>query len=152
MYLKIRLNMPIPAIPATGRSVGFTAVKRSWTGLSSRKELLTRSKCFWHQPGSTYADIRIDHMKRIRELNLDGYAIGGLAVGARKKCNRIIEAVEPEMPADKPRYLMGVGTPVNILEAVHRGSISSVRHAFQKRPAWTCVYLGGVPKPDERKI
>lgn len=72
--------------------------------------------------GSTYADIRIDHMKRIRELNLDGYAIGGLAVGeSAEEMYRIIEAVEPEMPADKPRYLMGVGTPVNILEAVHRG-------------------------------
>ena len=72
--------------------------------------------------GSTYADIRIDHMKKIRELNLDGYAIGGLAVGeSAEEMYRVIEAVTPEMPADKPRYLMGVGTPVNILEAVRRG-------------------------------
>lgn len=72
--------------------------------------------------GSTYEDLRIDHMKRIAELDLPGYAIGGLAVGDEAdEMYRIIEAVEPHMPADKPRYLMGVGTPVNILEAVHRG-------------------------------
>ncbi len=72
--------------------------------------------------GSTYADLRVEHMKKIRELDLDGYAIGGLAVGeSAEEMYRIIEAVEPEMPKDKPRYLMGVGTPVNILEAVRRG-------------------------------
>ena len=72
--------------------------------------------------GSTYEDLRIDNMKRIAELDLPGYAIGGLAVGEEAdEMYRIIEAVEPHMPADKPRYLMGVGTPVNILEAVHRG-------------------------------
>lgn len=72
--------------------------------------------------GSTYEDLRIDNMRQIRELDLDGYAIGGLAVGeSAEEMYRIIEAVEPEMPKDKPRYLMGVGTPVNILEAVHRG-------------------------------
>ena len=72
--------------------------------------------------GSTYADLRIEHMRRIRELDLDGYAIGGLAVGeSAEEMYRIIETVEPEMPQDKPRYLMGVGTPVNILEAVKRG-------------------------------
>lgn len=72
--------------------------------------------------GSTYEDLRIAHMKEIRALDLDGYAIGGLAVGeSAEEMYRIIEAVEPEMPRDKIRYLMGVGTPVNILEAVHRG-------------------------------
>ncbi|MCI1964729.1 MAG: tRNA guanosine(34) transglycosylase Tgt [Oscillospiraceae bacterium] len=72
--------------------------------------------------GSTYEDLRIDCMKRIRDLDLDGYAIGGLAVGeSSKDMYRIIEAVTPEMPQDKPRYLMGVGTPENILEAVRRG-------------------------------
>lgn len=72
--------------------------------------------------GSTYEDLRINHMDQIAELDLDGYAIGGLAVGEEAdEMYRIIEAVEPHMPADKPRYLMGVGTPVNILEAVHRG-------------------------------
>ena len=72
--------------------------------------------------GSTYEDLRIQHMKAIRELDLDGYAIGGLAVGeSAEEMYQIIEAVEPEMPKDKIRYLMGVGTPVNILEAVYRG-------------------------------
>ena len=72
--------------------------------------------------GSTYEDLRVGHMREIRKLNLDGYAIGGLAVGEpAEEMYRIIEAVEPEMPVDKPRYLMGVGTPVNILEAVRRG-------------------------------
>lgn len=72
--------------------------------------------------GSTYEDLRIDHMKRIAELDLDGYAIGGLAVGeSADEMYRIIDAVEPYMPKDKPRYLMGVGTPVNILEAVNLG-------------------------------
>ena len=72
--------------------------------------------------GSTYEDLRIEHMKQIRELDLPGYAIGGLAVGeSAQEMYRIIEAVEPEMPADKPRYLMGVGTPDNILESVRRG-------------------------------
>ena len=72
--------------------------------------------------GSTYEDLRIAHMLKIAELDLDGYAIGGLAVGEEtEEMYRIIDAVEPYMPKNKPRYLMGVGTPVNILEAVHRG-------------------------------
>ena len=72
--------------------------------------------------GCTYEDLRVKHMKQIAELGLDGYAIGGLAVGEpAPEMYRVIEAVEPFMPKDKPRYLMGVGTPVNILEAVHRG-------------------------------
>lgn len=72
--------------------------------------------------GSTYEDLRIDHMKQIAELDLDGYAIGGLAVGEKtEEMYRIIDAVEPFMPAQKPRYLMGVGTPCNILEATHLG-------------------------------
>lgn len=72
--------------------------------------------------GSTYADIRADHMKEIAELDLDGYAIGGLAVGeSAEEMYNTIDVVEPFMPVDKPRYLMGVGTPVNILEAVYRG-------------------------------
>jgi len=72
--------------------------------------------------GGTYSDLRIENMKQIAELNTDGYAIGGLAVGeSTEDMYRIIEAVEPFMPADKPRYLMGVGTPLNILEAIDRG-------------------------------
>lgn len=72
--------------------------------------------------GCTYDDLRIWHMKEIAKLDLDGYAIGGLAVGEPKEdMYRIISAVEPYMPADKPRYLMGVGTPGNIIEGVSRG-------------------------------
>ena len=72
--------------------------------------------------GSTYEDLRIKHMQEIAELDLDGYAIGGLAVGeSTEDMYHIIEAVEPHMPKNKIRYLMGVGTPANILEAVHRG-------------------------------
>ena len=72
--------------------------------------------------GSTYDDLRIEHMKQIAELDLDGYAIGGLAVGeSTEEMYHVIETVEPFMPKDKPRYLMGVGTPSNILEAVDRG-------------------------------
>ena len=72
--------------------------------------------------GGTYADIRVDHMKRIAELDLPGYAIGGLAVGeTAQEMYDIIDAVEPYMPQEKTRYLMGVGTPSNIIEAVARG-------------------------------
>ena len=72
--------------------------------------------------GGTYDDLRVENMCRIAELDLPGYAIGGLAVGEEtEEMYRIIEAVEPHMPKDKPRYLMGVGTPVNIIEAVWRG-------------------------------
>ena len=72
--------------------------------------------------GGTYEDLRIAHMQMIREVPCEGYAIGGLAVGEpTEEMYRIIDAVEPHMPADKPRYLMGVGTPCNLLEAVHMG-------------------------------
>lgn len=72
--------------------------------------------------GCTYEDLRVEHMKQIAELDLDGYAIGGLAVGEpAEDMYRIISAVEPHMPKDKIRYLMGVGTPGNIIEAVSRG-------------------------------
>ncbi len=72
--------------------------------------------------GCTFEDLRIKHMEEIIKLDLDGYAIGGLAVGeATEDMYRIIDAVEPIMPKNKPRYLMGVGTPSNIIEAVARG-------------------------------
>lgn len=72
--------------------------------------------------GAVYDDIRIEHAKRISELDLDGYAVGGLAVGeTHEEMYRILDSVVPYLPADKPTYLMGVGTPVNILEAVDRG-------------------------------
>ncbi len=72
--------------------------------------------------GGTYKDLRLEHMKQIRELDLPGYAIGGLAVGEPAEVMyEIIETLHPEMPADRPRYLMGVGTPQNIVEGVYRG-------------------------------
>ena len=72
--------------------------------------------------GAIYEDIRIEHAQQIRELDLDGYAVGGLAVGeSHEEMYRILDAVVPELPVDKPTYLMGVGTPANILEAVDRG-------------------------------
>ena len=72
--------------------------------------------------GGIYADIRIEQAKAIADMDLDGYAIGGLAVGeSHEEMYRIIESVEPHLPKDKPIYLMGVGTPANILEAVERG-------------------------------
>ncbi len=81
-----------------------------------------RQMLFGINQGATYDDLRVNHMKQIAELGLDGYAIGGLAVGEPAEVMyHIIEEVEPFAPKDKPRYLMGVGTPVNILEAVNRG-------------------------------
>lgn len=72
--------------------------------------------------GATFKDIRIEHMKKIADLDLPGYAIGGLAVGeTHQEMYDTIEAVEEYMPKDKPRYLMGVGTPSNIIESVYRG-------------------------------
>ena len=72
--------------------------------------------------GATFPDLRVWHMKEIAQIDCDGYAIGGLAVGEPTEVMyEIIDAVEPYMPADKPRYLMGVGTPCNILEGVHLG-------------------------------
>lgn len=81
-----------------------------------------RQMLFGINQGCTYDDIRIEHMKQIREIDCDGYAIGGLAVGEPTDVMyHVIETVEPFMPKDKPRYLMGVGTPSNIIEAVWRG-------------------------------
>lgn len=72
--------------------------------------------------GAVYADIRIEHAKRIADMDLDGYAIGGLAVGeSHEEMYYIIEETVPYLPKDKPTYLMGVGTPANILEGVERG-------------------------------
>lgn len=91
--------------------------------LNARDDTINPHQLLWGiNQGCTYEDIRIEHMKQIADLDLDGYAIGGLAVGEpAEEMYRIIEAVEPYMPADKPRYLMGVGTPQNIIEAVYRG-------------------------------
>ena len=87
------------------------------TDVPNPKQLL-----FGINQGGTYDDIRAQNMRDIAQLDLDGYAIGGLAVGeTAAEMYRVIEAVEPFMPKNKPRYLMGVGTPANIFEAVARG-------------------------------
>ena len=97
--------------------------KAEMARLNSLPETINKNQMlFGINQGGTYEDLRIEHMKKIAPLDLDGYAIGGLAVGeSAEDMYRIIDAVEPHMPTDKPRYLMGVGTPQNILEAVDRG-------------------------------
>lgn len=91
--------------------------------LNSLEDTLNREQMlFGINQGGIYNDLRINHMKEIADLDLPGYSIGGLAVGEpTEKMYEIIEAVEPYAPKDKPRYLMGVGTPVNILEGIARG-------------------------------
>ena len=97
--------------------------KNEMKRLNSLPDTINKNQLlFGINQGCTYEDLRIEHMKQIAELDLDGYAIGGLAVGEPKEdMYRIISAVDPFMPKDKIRYLMGVGTPGNILEAVRRG-------------------------------
>ena len=97
--------------------------KNEMARLNSLPETINKHQMlFGINQGGTYEDLRVEHMKEIAKLDLDGYAIGGLAVGeATEDMYRIIDVVEPHMPKDKPRYLMGVGTPCNILEAVHMG-------------------------------
>ncbi len=97
----------------------ITEMKR----LNSLEDTLNPNQMlFGINQGCTFADLRVKHMQEIAQLDLDGYAIGGLAVGEpAHEMYRIIDAVEPHMPQEKPRYLMGVGTPANILEAVWRG-------------------------------
>lgn len=97
--------------------------KKEMQRLNSLDDTVNKNQLlFGINQGSTYEDLRIQHMKDIAALDMDGYAIGGLAVGEPAEVMyRVIEAVEPFMPTDKIRYLMGVGTPANILEAVVRG-------------------------------
>ncbi|MBE6661916.1 MAG: tRNA guanosine(34) transglycosylase Tgt [Ruminococcaceae bacterium] len=91
--------------------------------LNSLPETINRDQMlFGINQGGVFEDLRIEHMKEIAKLDLNGYAIGGLSVGeSTEDMYRIIDAVEPYMPKEKPRYLMGVGTPCNILEGVHYG-------------------------------
>ena len=90
---------------------------------TSEEDAVNPGQVLWGiNQGAVYHDIRIDNMKRIADLDLPGYAIGGLAVGeTAAEMYETIEKVEEHMPADKPRYLMGVGTPGNIIEGVYRG-------------------------------
>ena len=97
--------------------------KKEMERLNSLPETINKHQMlFGINQGCTFDDLRIEHMKEIAKLDLDGYAIGGLAVGEPKDdMYRIISAVEPYAPENKPRYLMGVGTPGNIIEGVSRG-------------------------------
>ena len=97
--------------------------KAEMARLNALPETINKNQLlFGINPGSTFEDLRIEHMKQIADLDLDGYAIGGLAVGEPAEVMyQVIEAIEPYMPGGKIRYLMGVGTPVNIIEAVARG-------------------------------
>lgn len=97
--------------------------KKEMERLNSLPDTINKHQMlFGINQGCTFDDLRIEHMKEIAKLDLDGYAIGGLAVGEPKEdMYRIISAVEPFAPENKPRYLMGVGTPGNILEGVSRG-------------------------------
>lgn len=91
--------------------------------LNEQEDTINRNQLlFGINQGAVYADIRIEHAKRIAEMDLDGYAVGGLAVGeTHEEMYYILEETVPHLPKDKPTYLMGVGTPANILEGVERG-------------------------------
>lgn len=97
--------------------------KKEMTRLNSLDDTINKNQLlFGINQGCTFEDLRVEHMKTIADMELDGYAIGGLAVGEPAEVMySVIEAVEPYAPKDKIRYLMGVGTPMNILEAVRRG-------------------------------
>lgn len=97
--------------------------KEEMARLNAREDTINKNQLlFGINQGAVYEDIRIAHAKEISAIELDGYAIGGLAVGeSHEEMYRIIDAVVPYLPVDKPTYLMGVGTPANILEAVERG-------------------------------
>ena len=115
------------------REYVYPSVERTYRWLLRCKEELEKLNAEGENPnpkqllfginqGAIYEDIRIDHARRIAELDLDGYAIGGLAVGeSHEEMYHILDVTVPELPEDKPVYLMGVGTPENILEAVERG-------------------------------
>ena len=112
-----------------------------------------RQMLFGINQGATFEDLRIWHMKEIAKLDCDGYAIGGLAVGEPTQVMYdIIDAVEPHMPADKPRYLMGVGTPSNIIEGVARGVdfFDCVMPARNARHAKLFTWSGAVNIKNEK--
>ena len=110
-----------PSVERTTRWLKRCKVKMK--ELNRREDTINRNQLlFGINQGAVYPDIRIEHAKRIREMELDGYAVGGLAVGeTHEEMYYILEETIPHLPVDKPTYLMGVGTPANILEGVERG-------------------------------
>lgn len=111
----------LPSVERTTR--WLERCQREMARLNSLEDTINRDQLlFGINQGAVYTDIRIEHAKRITDMNLDGYAVGGLAVGeSHAEMYRVLEETVPFLPVDKPTYLMGVGTPANILEAVERG-------------------------------
>ncbi|MCD8156702.1 MAG: tRNA guanosine(34) transglycosylase Tgt [Clostridiales bacterium] len=110
--------------PSVDRTTRWLArCKAEMTRLNSLEDTINPHQLlFGINQGAVYDDIRINHAKQIREMDLDGYAVGGLAVGeTHEEMYHILDVAVPFLPEDKPTYLMGVGTPANILEAVDRG-------------------------------
>lgn len=114
-------NYVQPSVDRTTR--WLVRCKAEMERLNSLEDTINKNQMlFGINQGAIFDDIRIDHAKRIRELELDGYAIGGLAVGeSHEDMYHILDVTVPHLPKEKPTYLMGVGTPANILEAVDRG-------------------------------
>ena len=110
-----------PSVDRTTR--WLVRCKEEMNRLNSMEDTINKKQLlFGINQGAIFEDIRIEHAKRIAEMELDGYAVGGLAVGeSHEDMYRILDAVVPHLPKNKPTYLMGVGTPANILEAVERG-------------------------------
>jgi len=110
-----------PSVDRTTR--WLVRCKEEMNRLNSMEDTINKKQLlFGINQGAIFEDIRIEHAKRITEMELDGYAVGGLAVGeSHEDMYRILDAVVPHLPKNKPTYLMGVGTPANILEAVERG-------------------------------
>ena len=111
----------IPSVERTTR--WLERCKKEMARLNSLEDTINKNQMlFGINQGAVYADVRVEHAKRIREMDLDGYAVGGLAVGeTHEEMYYVLEETVPYLPTDKPTYLMGVGTPANILEAVDRG-------------------------------
>ena len=111
----------LPSVKRTER--WLERCKAEMERLNSLEDTINKQQLlFGINQGAVYNDIRIDNAKRISELDLPGYAIGGLAVGeTHEEMYDVLDNTAPHLPEDKPRYLMGVGTPANILEAVDRG-------------------------------
>ena len=111
----------IPSVERTTR--WLQRCKKEMARLNSLEDTINKNQLlFAINQGAVYADVRIEHAKRIREMELDGYALGGLAVGeTHEEMYYVLEETVPYLPVDKPTYLMGVGTPANILEGVERG-------------------------------
>ena len=134
-------NYVQPSVDRTTR--WLERCKKEMQRLNSLEDTINKNQMlFGINQGAIFDDIRIDHAKRISEMDLDGYAVGGLAVGeSHEEMYHILDVTVPHLPEDKPTYLMGVGTPANILEAVDRGDgFLRLRLSEQEWSSWTCLY------------